>query len=328
MQKGDTISYFRLVEQIGEGGFGDVWKVISTEDDEAYAMKLEPTNSKRQTVQFEANILKRLQASDRFPKMLIEGTENDYHYLVEELLGPNLSMIARGLPGHVFISPFLAKLADEMLYCIEDFHKMGFIHRDIKPQNFVVRLKGETPLCLIDYGISRRYLDQTTGKHLDAREHTATMGSPIFASPNTHNREELSRRDDLYSLIYSVLILSQFSLPWVQESNPMEIGKMKQDNPISELCTPLGHGFVEVAEHIETLGFADTPDYESMHQSLSKQMATTSVPFEWMDIYPLKDGNKAQQTPDQDNNFDPSGFLMSLAPFLAPESEQKECNLI
>ena len=323
MKPGLQLAYFELQSRIGEGGFGDVWKVANTENGSLCAMKIEPTHSKRATLQFEASILKKLQFSAHFPKFIFEGSDEQSYFLVEELLGPNLSTIVKNLPNNIIILPFLPKIADEMLGCVEDFHKIGYIHRDIKPQNFVVRLDGDTPICLIDYGISRMFKD-TSGQHIDARDHAAAIGSPIYASLGTHNRAELSRRDDLISLMYSVLALSQFSLPWITEPNITEIGRLKEEYPLSKLLAQISPEFESVGKHIESLGFSDAPDYALMHRLLQQGIPESSHPFEWFDL-------QAQNNPDNEplptGKNDPTGFLYSLCPYFKTESKKQNCNI-
>ncbi|KAK8887151.1 hypothetical protein M9Y10_038189 [Tritrichomonas musculus] len=325
------LGYFELESQIGEGGFGDVWKVISTEDNKAYAMKIEPHNSKRATLKFEAAILKKMsRSSQHFPHFIFEGSEDNNYFLVEELLGPNLSTVASHLPGGIVILPFLARLADEMLSCIEDFHKNGYIHRDIKPQNFVVRLDGDTPICLIDYGISKLYVN-SSGKHLDAREFASAIGSPVYASSSTHNRIELSRRDDLISMAYAILALSQFSLPWISEQNVNEIGKMKEENKLSDLLGQISPQFRQVGEHIQQLGFADTPDYNLMHHLLRSGIPQSSSPFEWFDCKPEIPPEPIEPTPENagaqpiHGSNDPTGFLYALCPYYKIQPKNNKC---
>lgn len=317
------LGYFELECRIGEGGFGDVWKVFSTEDNTPYAMKIEPTNSKRATLRFEATILKRVsQYSHRFPKFIFEGNEDGSYFLVEELLGPNLSTITSKLPGKIILLPYLARIADEMLECVEHFHKAGYIHRDIKPQNFVIRLNGDPAVCLIDYGISKLYKD-SEGNHLDARGHATAAGSPVYASTNTHNREELSRRDDLISLAYSVMALSQFSLPWICLPNLIEIGKMKSQYTIASLLGQISPKFGQVGEHIDNLGFSDTPNYALMHQLLRSEIAQSSSPYEWFDCQPDEPLEPMEEPISLSN--DPTGFLYSLCPYFKGTDQNKKC---
>ena len=317
-----TISYFQILSTIGEGGFGSVYMVKSTENQEIYALKSEPLNSKRKTLEFEISILKQLQKCKHFPKYLIDGEEDDHKFLVMELLGPNLTSISQLMPHKYFQLEYLPKLCDEMLSCIEEFHSKGFVHRDIKPQNFVVRLKGNPVICLIDYGISKRYVDKATGKHLNAREHVQVMGTPLFASPYTHDRVDLSRRDDLYSLLYSMCYISETGLPWDSQDSIEQMGKMKHTYPLHILLIPLGKAFVEIGKLVENLGYSDTPNYALMHQILRKEFKTEK-PFQWMTLE-TKHKSKKDKTIPLEN--DPTGFLVENCSFLQIKTEN--CLLI
>jgi serine/threonine protein kinase len=206
-----------------------------------------------------------------------------------------------------------------MLLCIEDFHRFGFVHRDIKPQNFVVRLNGKMPLCLIDYGISRLYQTQA-GQHIKGRGNVPAIGSPVYASINTHNRVELSRRDDLISWLYSVLAMSPFRLPWMgQRLSQDELGRMKQQFPLSVLCRRLSPGFQAIAEHIQNLEFADVPNYQFMHEKLKNDTPEIGVAFEWMEV----EGTSAQLGGD----WDPTGFVMGHSPWLQ-EGKSGKCEIM
>jgi serine/threonine protein kinase len=234
--------------------------------------------------------------------------------MVEELLGPNLSVLVEKLPAAIVLPPYLPRLAHEMLLCIEEFHRFGFIHRDIKPQNYVVRLDGDAPLCLIDYGIARQY-QGAGGQHVSAREVAGAVGSPVYASLNVHNGQDCSRRDDLIGWFYSVLALSQFRLPWLGLDLPRdEVARQKAEYPLTRLARPMSAGFQAVAAHIEGLAFADPPDYRFMHEQLRRDMPAVGVPFEWMDME--AEGAAAG------GSWDPTGFVMNISPWLQPHGKE------
>jgi serine/threonine protein kinase len=309
LKPGTRIAYYHVVDCIGEGGFGSVWRVYSKDEGKFFALKLEPKAARSQALAFEARVLKAIQGSQRFPRFILEGEDDSNsggHYLVEELLGPNLIMILTNLTGTLICPPYLPRLADEMLSCIQDFHRFGYIHRDIKPDNFVIRLNGEIPICLIDYGTAKLY--QAQGNVITAREHTRAPGTPLYSSPNLARHMELSRKDDLISWIYTIVTISGNVLPWARLGNPDEIAKSKDQNSLMELCAVLSPSFQPIAEHITALEYASVPNYEMMHELLRRDMPSTGQPFEWMEI--RVDGFGPE------GRWDPTGFLMSISPFL------------
>lgn len=78
-------------------------------------------------------------------------------------------------------------ILDQMLLRIETFHGAGFIHRDIKPDNFLIGLgKKSNLIYIIDYGLGKRYLDSKTKQHIPYRENKNLTGTARYASINAH----------------------------------------------------------------------------------------------------------------------------------------------
>ena len=103
----------------------------------------------------------------------------------------------------------------QLLDRLHFLHDKGFIHRDLKPENILVGLGNKSnTVYIIDYGLSKRYIDPHTGEHVPLRTGKALTGTPRFSSVNTHLGFETSRRDDLESLMYIVIYLARGSLPW------------------------------------------------------------------------------------------------------------------
>lgn len=86
---------------------------------------------------------------------------NDKEYLIMELLGEDMGIL-RQLSrqqilknGYLIQLPLAIHLAKEMINCIEYVHKQGYIHRDVKPANFVQRLDFPQTYCIVDFGIAK-----------------------------------------------------------------------------------------------------------------------------------------------------------------------------
>ncbi len=101
-----------------------------------------------------------------------------------------------------------------MLRCLEAFHQRGYIHRDVKPENFRVH---NDKVYLIDFGMYREYKTKE-GKHIPYAAGKQFRGTPMTSSIFTHQSSEPSRRDDLISMVYSALYIhEQGDLPWLKD---------------------------------------------------------------------------------------------------------------
>ena len=106
-------------------------------------------------------------------------------------------------------------LADQMITRLEFIHSQNFLHRDMKPDNFLMGTgskKGQ--VYLIDFGLSKRYRDAKTGEHIPYRDGKSLTGTARYASVNTHVGVEQSRRDDLEAVGYILIYFLKGVLPW------------------------------------------------------------------------------------------------------------------
>jgi len=126
-----------------------------------------------------------------------------------------------------------------MVTRIEYFHRMHILHRDVKPDNFLMgRNRNPHLLYIIDYGLAKKYRDSRSLTHIPYREGKNLTGTARYASINTHVGIEQSRRDDLESVGHVLIYLLKGQLPWqgLQAANNKEkyrkIRQVKQDTPI------------------------------------------------------------------------------------------------
>ena len=114
----------------------------------------------------------------------------------------------------------MLSIADRMIVTLEEVHSKRVIHRDIKPENWCIG-EGEdfNSIYLIDYGLSKVY-ENEEGEHIPMNGNKTMLSQAIFSSVNSHKQLEVSRRDDLESLVYMLMLMVVGDLPWIKILNP------------------------------------------------------------------------------------------------------------
>uniref|UniRef100_H2Z700 non-specific serine/threonine protein kinase n=1 Tax=Ciona savignyi TaxID=51511 RepID=H2Z700_CIOSA len=227
------------------------------------------------------------------------GAEGDYNVLVMELLGPSLEDLFNFCSRKFSLKTVLL-LADQLISRIEFIHSKNFIHRDIKPDNFLMGLgKKGNLVYIIDFGLAKKYRDGRTHQHIPYRENKNLTGTARYASINTHLGIEQSRRDDLESLGYILMYFNLGTLPWqglkaaTKRQKYERISEKKMSTPIELLCKGHPSEFATYLNYCRSLRFDDKPDYSYLRQLFRnlfhRQGFTYDYVFDWN---MLKFGNR------------------------------------
>ncbi|XP_023794695.1 casein kinase I isoform X7 [Cyanistes caeruleus] len=177
---------YRLGRKIGSGSFGDIYLGTDIAAGEEVAIKLECVKTKHPQLHIESKIYKMMQGGVGIPTIKWCGAEGDYNVMVMELLGPSLEDLFNFCSRKFSLKTVLL-LADQMISRIEYIHSKNFIHRDVKPDNFLMGLgKKGNLVYIIDFGLAKKYRDARTHQHIPYRENKNLTGTARYASINTH----------------------------------------------------------------------------------------------------------------------------------------------
>ncbi|KAL6782541.1 FAP4 [Auxenochlorella protothecoides x Auxenochlorella symbiontica] len=263
---------YRLGRKIGSGSFGDIYIGTHLLTGEEVGIKLESVKTKHPQLLYESRLYKLLQGGTGIPNIRWFGMEGDYTVMVIDLLGPSLEDLFN-FCNRKFSLKTVLMLADQMLSRIEFLHSKSFIHRDIKPDNFLMGLgRRANQVYMIDFGLAKKYRDPKSHIHIPYRENKNLTGTARYASINTHLGIEQSRRDDLESLGYVLMYFLRGMLPWqgmkaaTKKAKYDKISDRKLATPTETLCRGFPTEFPVYFQYVRSLRFDDKPDYSYLRK--------------------------------------------------------------
>jgi serine/threonine protein kinase len=231
---------YLILEQVGRGGMGAVYKAEDTRFSRRYVAIKEMSQSHLTTVELDMAIARFQQEADmlaslvhpNLPRITDRFSDQERSYLVMDFIeGKTLLQVIKEAPNHQLpvaeMLHYARQLCDVLIYLHE--HHPPIIFRDLKPTNVIITSKGQ--VFLIDFGIARFFKE-------DRSQDTFFLGSPGYAPPEQHGTSQTNPRSDLYGLGATLhycltgrdpfYAMDRFSFPPVRQSNPQVPAELDQ----------------------------------------------------------------------------------------------------
>lgn len=282
---------YNLLTKIGTGSFADVYIALRMSDHKQVATKIElKKHNESSRLLHEYEIYKELCQSrykSSFPSIYDLIQTPKYNIMTMQLLGDSLNDMYTKHKKFQLSTVFAIGI--QIINLLEKMHQIGYIHRDIKPNNFLLGRKRIDKIFITDFGLSRKYVDEN-GQHIPPKKSPTFVGTVRYASINIHHGIDASRRDDLESVGYMLVFFLKGFLPWQGKGKDKTkdemikiIGDIKINTSSTLLCDGLPNCFHQYITYCRTLKYDEEPSYEYLRNIIFKTMAQLNISpkLEW-----------------------------------------------
>jgi serine/threonine protein kinase len=265
-------SRFKLDKCVIRNDHNAIWRALDLKTNQFVAVKQIIRVS--YTALIEEKVLKTMMGTEGFPAFYGTSSQDSSYFLIMQLFDKDLQQIFQSHTKK-FTAESVLKLGLHMIDRIRSLHARGYLHRDIKPAQFMLA-KGSDVLYLIDFNLSSKVpVLESTASSLSS----SYVGNATFASIAAHSSRQQNKRDDCESVIYVIIYFLRGSLPWqklpYKDSTHMwaMIKTFKANTPIEQLCEGLPDEVRVCLSYCRGLRFMDTPNYEYLKRLLTSAYA-------------------------------------------------------
>ena len=265
----NTISHYRLEEQLGQGGMGRVSKAYDTMLDRTVVLKLlapelMAEEDSRKRFLREARLASALDHPNICMVYEIAEADQQYFIAMQYVPGKTLKKVIGGRP---LSADSLLSIALQVADALEVAHSRGIIHRDIKSSNIIITPRGQAKV--LDFGLAKLLTEkERTTPSEELTRVGAPMGTPSYMSPEQARCERVDHRSDIYSFGVVLYEMATGRMPFKADSSIDMMHAVIHDSykPAGEINRELPQELIAIIDRAMAKRVSDR--YQSMQQML------------------------------------------------------------
>lgn len=265
---------YKIIEELGKGSFGKIYKAENIRTNELVAIKIESIINGNKLLKNESIIYQYLVNTYGVPNVKWFGKDDENYYMVINLLGDSLQTVKNRKTN--FSLNLVLQIGIQIISLLKVIHDKGLVHRDIKPDNFLLGIKENSKqLFIIDFGFCKTFLSEDT--HVPMKKTSSLIGSLTYASLNAHDFIDLSRRDDIESLGYMLIYFFLGELEW--QNIPLDIPFDKKNTVIRSMKlnilneTRIPSILLDYLKCVRCLEYQETPNYSILIDGFKREIS-------------------------------------------------------